>query len=139
MAGVRLGYALSSDTSFLASMAEKTQCWNVSVMAQEAGIAALECGSWLTESVKQISAERARLTDRLTKLGIRVIPGEANFLLIRSSPEADLGKRLLDRGILVRDCSNYVGLGPGRGWFRIAVRTREENDALLKAVGEVLS
>ena len=141
MAGVRLGYALSSDRAFLASMAEKTQCWNVSVMAQEAGIAALNCGSWLRESVMRISAERTRLTERLTRLGIGVIPGEANFLLIRSAPvpEADLGKRLLERGILIRDCSNYVGLGPGKGWFRIAVRTREENDALLKAVGEVLS
>ena len=143
MAGVRLGYALSSDAAFLTVMSGKAPCWNVSTMAQEAGIAAAGCGSWLRESVKTITRERTRLYDALTGLGLFVVPGEANFLLIRagrgigSGRADDLPRRLLCAGILVRDCSNYIGLGPG--WFRIAVRTPEENDALLTAVGEELS
>ena len=43
---------------------------------------------------------------------------------------------LLDRGILIRDCANYPGLGPG--WYRAAVKRRRENQALLAAIGEVL-
>ena len=134
MAGVRLGYAMSRNAEFLAAMSEKTQCWNVSALAQASGIAALGCTDWLTESVKNISAERRHLTVELTQLGIRVYPGEANYLLLYS--DADLYEKLMERGIMVRDCSNYMGLSSG--FIRIAVRTREENDRLLTELKEVL-
>ena len=134
MAGIRLGYALSGDAEFLAAMSEKVQCWNVSTLAQSAGIAALECTDWLNDSVKQISAERKRLIAELSVPGIRVYPGEANYLLLYS--EQNLSEKLMRRGIMVRDCSNYVGLG--KGFVRIAVRTAEENDLLLTELKEVL-
>ena len=134
MAGVRLGYAMSGNTQFLAAMSAKTQCWNVSALAQAAGIAAMECTDWLTESVRKISAERRHLTEELTHLGIRVYPGEANYLLLYS--DADLYGKVMERGIMIRDCSNYIGLSSG--FIRIAVRTREENDRLLTELKEVL-
>jgi threonine-phosphate decarboxylase len=134
MAGVRLGYVMCSDIEFLSEMSEKTQCWNVSTLAQAAGIAALGCRDFLTESVRHISAERRHLTEELTQLGIRVYPGEANYLLLYS--DTGLYGKLMERGILVRDCSNYTGLSAG--FVRIAVRTREENDALLNELKEVL-
>ena len=134
MAGVRLGYALCSDAEFLERMSEKTQCWNVSTLAQRAGIAAADCGEWLANTVREISRERARLTDELTALGVKVFPGEANYLLLYS--EADLRGGLLKRGILIRGCSDYVGLK--QGFVRAAVRTREENDRLLSAAAEIL-
>ena len=94
----------------------------------------MECTDWLTESVRKISAERRHLTEELTNLGIRVYPGEANYLLLYS--DTGLYEKLMERGIMVRDCSNYIGLSSG--FVRIAVRTREENDALLTALKEVL-
>jgi len=134
MAGVRLGYAMCGDAEFLAAMSEKVQCWNVSTLAQAAGTAALECTDWLAESVKTVASERRYLTENLTKLGIRVYPGEANYLLLYS--DADLCAKLMERKIMVRDCSNYIGLKNGH--IRIAVRTREENDCLLTELKEVL-
>ena len=94
----------------------------------------MECTDWLTESVRKISAERRHLTEELTHLGIRVYPGEANYLLLYS--DADLYGKVMERGIMVRDCSNYIGLSSG--FIRIAVRTREENDRLLTELKEVL-
>ena len=134
MAGVRLGYALCGDADFLAAMSEQVPCWNVSTLAQAAGIAALDCEDFLSESVRQIAAERKRMIEALGALGIRVYPGEANYLLLYS--ETDLCARLMERGIMVRDCSNYVGLS--RGFVRIAVRTPEENHCLLAELNEVL-
>lgn len=134
MAGVRLGCALCSDTDFLERMAEKGPCWNVSTLAQAAGIAALDCAAWLRDSVHAVSAERACMAQALGALGLRVYPGEANFLLLYS--DFDFPAALLRRGILVRDCANYAGLGTG--YFRIAIRTPEENERLLKAVREVM-
>ncbi len=135
MAGVRLGYALCGDEVFLSAMSRKTQCWNISSLAQAAGLAALSCSSWLRESVQVIAAERERLTKELQALGVRVYPGEANFLLLYS--ETDLCSEMLKCGILLRDCSEYTGLR--KGFVRIAVRTKEENDVLLAAFREALT
>ena len=132
--GLRLGYMLCSDEAFLLTMSEKAPCWNVSIPAQAAGCAALDCKDWLSDTVKNISRERERVSASLRSLDIKVYPGEANFLLLYS--ETDLYGMLLEKGILVRDCSNYQGLR--KGFIRIAVRKPEENDQLLSAVREVL-
>jgi len=132
--GLRLGYVLCSDVDFLAAMSEKTPCWNVSIPAQSAGCAALEFREWLSDTVKAIGHERFRVASALSSMGIKVFPGEANFLLLYS--DSDLYGRLLKQGILVRDCSNYLGLR--KGFVRIAIRLPEENSRLLKAIQEVL-
>ena len=74
-------------------------------------------------------------------MGCRVIPGEANYLLFYHAlpdgrPDGTLSARLRTKGVLLRDCSNYAGLGPG--WYRTAVRGAEENEAMLRRLREVL-
>ena len=76
---------------------------------------------------------RGNCLDSLGRLGLRVIPGEANYLLFYSP--VPLGEALRRRGVLIRDCSNYHGLG--RGWYRTAVRGREDNGRLIAALTEV--
>ncbi len=134
MAGVRLGYTLCGDRDFLVEMSRYASCWNVSTLAQTAGIAALDCDGWLDDSVRYISNERARLAGELSALGIKVYPGEASYLLLYS--ELPLAELLRERGIIVRDCSNYPGLD-GR-YLRIAVRTRDENSRLIAAMREII-
>ncbi len=133
--GVRLGYAISSDRALLERMSERGQCWNVSVPAAAAGEAAMGCGEWLRRSAVIIAEERERLTRELKNLGLTVYPGEANFLLMYSA--ADIVTPLKRSGLALRDCRNFVGLGPG--YVRAAVRRREENDALLRALREVIA
>lgn len=58
---------------------------------------------------------------------------EADFILICS--ETLLYEQLLEQGILIRDCGNFRGLS--KGFYRIAVKSREENDTLLKVMGEI--
>ena len=135
MAGLRLGYALCRDAELLERMRESGPPWAVSGPAQAAGAAALEEGGCLSRLRQLIQQERPRLAAGLTALGCQVCPGEANFLLF-FSPVPDLGERLRKRGILLRACSNYRGLGPG--WYRASVRTGEENQALLQTIREVL-
>lgn len=135
MPGVRLGYLISSDTGLLERMSDLGQCWNVSVPAQAAGVAAMECGEWLRASAQAVAAERERLSAQLSGMGLTVYPGEANFLLLHCAgrPAAPLAAR----GFTVRDCSNFVGLE--EGYIRVSVRTAEENDRFLAALREVLS
>ena len=115
-------------------MSRTAQPWNVSGPAQAAGVAALASGDYLERSRKLIREERAFLAGELEKLGLAPCPSQANYLLFYS-PE-DLFAPLLERGVLIRDCSNYHGLGPG--WYRAAVRTREENLRFLEALRKTI-
>ena len=134
MAGLRLGYCLCADTDLLGRMQLAGPVWGVSNVAQAAGLAALREDGYAARLRTLIRRERPRLARALRELGLRVVPGEANFLLFRA--DASLGQRLAQRGILLRDCRDMHGLGPG--WYRTAVRTPEENDRLTAALKEVL-
>ena len=135
LAGLRLGYALCADRELAETLASTGQPWPVSQPAQAAGLAALRDRDYLRRLHAWILAERPRLYAGLRELELRVVPSEGNFLLFKSENTA-LGEKLRPRGILLRDCRDFEGLGPG--WYRTAVRTQEENDKLLKALGEVL-
>ena len=134
MAGLRLGYCLSGDGGLLSAMSRRVQPWNVSLPAQRAGVAALKEEAFLERSRQLIRRERPLLAAELEKLGLWVCPSQANYLLVKSRRE--LFGPLLERGVLIRDCSNYEGLG--RGWYRLAVKGREENRMLLDALGAIL-
>ncbi|MBQ6753359.1 MAG: aminotransferase class I/II-fold pyridoxal phosphate-dependent enzyme [Clostridia bacterium] len=134
LAGVRLGYAISTDRIFLNKMAEKSQCWNVSTLAQTAGLAALECSGDIKAQINTLLSERKRVTEELKKIpGLKVYDSATNFILLYS--EKDLYGKLKERRILIRDCSYEKGLQ--KGFVRIAVRTREENDTLIAAIKEI--
>lgn len=135
MAGVRLGYALCADTELLEQMRRAGQPWAVSSLAQAAGVAALKETDYVRQVRALIAAERPRLAEQMERLGLRVVPGEANYLLFRS--ETPLDASLGQRGILLRCCGNYAGLDGT--WYRAAVRTRAENQRLIAALEEVLA
>lgn len=135
MAGVRLGYGLCSNREILEGIRGSGQPWSVSGLAQAAGIAALSEPEYVTRLSEMVRSERPFIKEGLEKLGLTVMPGEANYLLFRGP--ADLENRMRNRGILIRNCSNYPGLG--EGWFRTAVRTREDNEKLLQIMKEELA
>lgn len=135
MAGLRLGWCATSNADLIAGMKKVGPPWSVSIPAQAAGIAALLEESYADKLRGYISAERQRLQSGLQGLGLRVISGAANYILFYTE-RTDLAQLLLERGIAIRDCSNYVGLGPG--WYRVAVRLREENERLLREIAFLL-
>ena len=128
MAGLRLGYGLSADAAFLDAMRRSGPPWSVSHPAQAAGLAALEEPDYAERVRALVRSERPRLFAALQALGLRVIPGEANFLLFQSRQPLDKGLR--ERGILIRSCADF---------HRCAVRTEEENGRLIAALREVLT
>jgi len=134
MAGVRLGYALCADTWFLEQMRRAGQPWDVSALAQAAGMAALRETDYVQRVREVIASERAWLMQQLAGLGLRAIPGEANYLLFQSP--CPLMGPLERQGILLRNCGNYAGLDDT--WYRTAVRTRTDNQRLVEALREVL-
>lgn len=130
MAGLRLGYCLSSDSKFLEAVARQLQPWNVSIPAQAAGVAALQERDYVQVSRRLIYRQRQYLMDRLQEAGLRPFAGCANFILFKGP--VGLEQKLLEKKIGIRCCRNFPGLG--EGWYRIAVRTEEENRVLVQAV-----
>jgi len=133
MAGIRLGYCLCADGILLSRMAAASQPWNVSSLAQAAGVAALQEKAFLQKTRDLVAVERQWLKRELEKLGFRVCPSSVNYLLFQAPP--CLHTKLKAKKIAIRNCDNYFGLGPG--WYRIAVRLHEENEALIRAIKEV--
>ncbi len=135
MAGLRIGYCITDERGLAEKLSACGQPWAVSEIAQAAGIAALKDTAYAEKVRKTVRENRALLAQGLAGLGLRVVPGEANFLLFYAEDQ-ELGEELAREGILIRDCANYEGLSCG--WFRVSVRTAPENEQLLKALGRIL-
>ena len=128
--GVRLGYCLTSDASLIEKLYTSGQDWNVSALAQAAGIAALDEDAYLAESRQLLAEERNYLITQLRMIGLKVFEGSANYILIKSLHDFHWPEKLRKHHILIRDCSNYRGLSTG--FYRIAVKTRKDNRKLIK-------
>ena len=135
MAGVRLGWCVCSDRKLTDAMFEAGQPWAVSSIAQAAGIAALSEKRYVAESRVMTVLERDYLTEQLKKLGVKVINSDANFIMFYSCDKR-LAEKTESQGILIRDCSNFSGIG--KGWYRIAVKQRQQNERLIAAVKKAL-
>lgn len=134
MAGVRLGYVLGQPV-LLEKLEKAGPPWSVSSLAQAAGVAALKEGDYMDTLRRLIREQRPLLRQGLESLRLAVVPGEANYLLFHAPKP--LYVPLRQRGILLRDCGNYHNLEGN--WYRAAVRTGLENQALLRALEEVLT
>ena len=156
MAGLRLGWCVIPDLDFLRKVQLAGPPWAVSCAAQAARIAALKEHGYREELRALVARERPRLAEGLERLGFFVLPGEANFLAFyvpaglypgntdltkkraadsMRKKQINLDELLRSYGIMIRDLRSFRGLGSG--WYRTAVRTKEENERLLNALSEI--
>ena len=135
MAGIRLGYAICGDSGIAGKIQESGQFWSVSSIAQAAGIAALDDAEFISRTVEYVKAERNFLICELSGMGIKVFDSSANFILFKE--KNGLCEKLLNEGILIRDCRNFSGLS--EKFYRIAVRTHGENIRLIATLRRCLN
>lgn len=144
--GLRLGYLIASEP-VIQKLKQMQVPWSVNALAQEAGCVVLderirkdfarEVRVWLSEEKKRLTAELKKLHE------LELFSGEANYLLLRFREKmgpftsSRLQKELGKKGFLIRDCSMYPGLN--ERYFRIAVKTRSANQALVCALHDLLS
>lgn len=133
MAGVRLGYGLCGNKGLLEKMESMCQPWNVSSMAQAAGLAALQEGEYVERGRQVTFKELAYLKKELAALGYQVYPSQANYVFFTGSQ--DLYEKLEQKKILIRDCSNYTGLS--KGYYRVAVKNHQDNQQFINALKEI--
>ena len=139
MPGLRVAYAIACP-EMRVSMERCVPAWPVGSIAAEAARMVLRDHASITTTREANALERCWLTKQLQSLGLRVFPGAANYLLVeidegRSGPE--LWRRLiLEHRVVIRSCANFEGLD--EHYFRVAVRTRVDNQRLLDGFAAVL-
>lgn len=134
--GVRLGYLLCADREVIAQVNRAGQAWSVSHIAQCAGMAALSHPEYKAAVIDAVEKELIYMKKEMANLPLTLYDGRANYLFFRTPGVTDLDRRLESRGIMIRNCSNYVNLG--NDYWRIAVKTHEENVILLQELRQAL-
>ncbi|MFC1958262.1 pyridoxal phosphate-dependent aminotransferase [Chloroflexota bacterium] len=129
LAGLRLGYGIAGE-GITETLRRVCPPWNVNVVAQHAGIAALQQEKYLKESQELAHTGKRYLTKEIGKLGFRCLPSETNFFLVEVGNASEVRNQLLGKGILVRDCTSF-GLPE---YIRIAPRTPKKNRQLIAAL-----
>jgi histidinol-phosphate aminotransferase len=137
LAGMRIGYAVGAP-ALVAALDLVKQSYNLDRLAIVAARAAIEDGEYHDRLVGFVTAERAWLAGQLRERGFEVTPSATNFLFTRPPAGHDAGHlhaKLRERRVLVR----YYDHEPIEGWLRVTVGTREQHQAFLSALEEVMS
>jgi threonine-phosphate decarboxylase len=138
MPGLRIGYAVSDEATIF-KLQEFQEPWSVGIPAERAAIAALEDWGYIKKTRRLIEKERNRMLLALRLLpGVETYPGATNFILFKliAGDAHTIREKLGYRGLLVRDCSGFPGLDSR--FIRVAIRTRRENNRLIKALRKLL-
>ena len=137
--GLRLGYALAQP-DLLQQWQQWRDPWPVNVLAEAAAIASFQATAFQAQTWQWLPQEREALFQQLRALpGLTPLPGAANFLLVKTKFSAtQLQQALLKTArILIRDCLSFPELGDR--FFRVAVRSRVENQQLVTALQQILA
>jgi histidinol-phosphate aminotransferase len=132
IAGLRLGYAVG-DQTVIAALTNLRSAWNVNALAQAAGLAALQDEAHLAKTLVELRSENIVLVSRVKELGYEPVPSQTHYFLMPVGNGAQFRQKLLQHGILVRDCASF-GLP---SYVRIATRRSEENARLLRTLREM--
>ncbi len=139
--GARLGYCCGAPET-IARLWDAKEPWTAGAPALAVGLALLGCAGYDARVRKWLKREKPALVRRLAGIpGLAVGPGAANFLLCRVLADrpaaAELQAACLERGLLIRDASNFEGLDSH--YFRVAVRTAAENRRLAAVIQAALA
>jgi histidinol-phosphate aminotransferase len=135
LAGLRIG-VLAANRDLMGRLRLVKPPFNLSTFSERAAMAALDGQAWVDAGVRMVRAERERMATHLRKLGFRVHPTDANFLL--TDPPMDAGELLLAlraKGILARTFPNTPAV---RHCIRFTVGRPEHTDQLVAALQAIL-
>jgi histidinol-phosphate aminotransferase len=134
LAGLRVGYAISNP-EIIETLRRLQPPFTVSGIASAAAVAALGDDAFAERSYTLNRLERERLAHALQARGLRVLPSNGNFVLVRVGCGSEIVQRLMQRGVIVRAVDNH-GLPE---WIRVSVGLPDQNDRFLAELSVVMA
>lgn len=138
--GIRLGYAITSDENTKTHFNSNSMLWSINIFAELMGQVMFSDSEYLNTVFNFIKAERTYMTDELSKLqNLKVYSSQGNFVLCKILNDItahELREHLLKKAIVIRDCSNFVGLT--KNHFRFCILKEEDNKKLVSEIAEFL-
>lgn len=136
--GLRLGYVITSNQGFKKYYHDAKIPWSINRVAEEVFRASLSDKDYIRKTVQTNMISRENMFDGLSSINdITVFPSEGNYLFFRLDKELDLRNALLEKGVVIRSCDNYIGLD--KRYYRVAVKKHEDNMLLINLLREVLN
>jgi histidinol-phosphate aminotransferase len=133
LAGLRLGYAYGHP-ELIAYLERARPTFNVNLLAQAAGVAALADAGHVARSRAHAEASRAFFQAELRAMGLEPLPGETNFVAVPVGDDVAVSDGLRERGYTVTPLSGW-GLP---GLIRISFGTEEQNHGVVAALRATL-
>lgn len=138
--GLRLGYAITNNEDFLAATANGKTPWNINAYASIAGVM-FEDEHYINLTKSLIQTERNLIVSALSsRKTIKVFKPAANFVLIKLLKEdltaSDVFDYCIQKGFMIRDCSDYEGLGDK--YIRFCFMKPEQNDNVVNTILEIV-
>jgi threonine-phosphate decarboxylase len=138
MPGIRFGYGIAAE-NLIDRLQIVRQPWSINGLAGYATLAALDDKEFVKETRSSLAKEKPVFAKMLGEIeGLQVFPSETNFLLVKildpKVTSTALREELAKEGLLIRDCCTFVGLD--NHYFRVTVRSAEDNQKLAKALKE---
>ena len=135
--GIRIGYGLCGNNEIVEKVNKVSVPWSINIVACDGVIKALDEKEYIENTIKYVKKEKEYLYNSLKKINLlKVFEPSVNFIMFKLLDNFDLREKMIKESIIIRSCSNYKGLG--NEFYRIAVRSREENDKLLKSFRNIL-
>ncbi len=133
LSGLRIGYCIASAP--IAEVLNKLRLtYPLNAIGERLAIAALSDQNYIKDKVNFVKKERKRVEEELKKKDQLVyITSETNMMLVRHK-EKDLKNELEKRGVSIEKIETYL---EGKNYVRLIIRTRKENDELLKIMMKI--
>ena len=143
--GLRLGYGICFNKNLLKKMLEKKEPWSVNNIADLAGQTVLDDENYIQKTKEWIKDQKKYMYENLNKIeGLRVYKTEVNFILLKIEDNLlekgldvkNLRKKMLEKGILIRDASNFIYLD--KHYFRLAIKDKLNNEKVIESLSSIL-
>jgi threonine-phosphate decarboxylase len=135
LSGLRIGYGVFPH-DLVRRLRQDKEPWTVNSLSQRAAHVALQDKAYRKETFSLLKQEKRLLEKNFKKLGIEVLPSDTNFYLLRAPDATEISIHLKQRGILVRDCSDFRGLDSS--YMRVAVKSHKENCILIRELSAIM-
>lgn len=136
MPGLRMGYIVTSNHSFLDYYRDYKEPWHINYLADRAVVAILNDKDYIESSREIVERERVFLFSSLNQMPqLKPFNSSVNYLFFKNLSDIDLSEALLGKGIMIRNCGNYQFLD--NRYYRIAVKNRWQNEKLIGALKEI--